>query len=72
MCMSLLPACCVARVPSVHGSQKRASDALELGSQTAASHHVGARNQPRGSLEEQPVLLTTEPSLQPQIRIYCM
>jgi hypothetical protein len=44
--------------------QKKASDPLEMGLHMVVSCHVDARNQPRTS-EEQLVLLTTEPSVQP-------
>jgi hypothetical protein len=43
------------------GSQKRASDSLELELQMALKHHTGP-------LQEQLVLLDAEPSLQPQER----
>ena len=45
----------------------RVPDTLELELQTVVSSHVGARNMNSGPLEEQPLLLTTEPSLQPNI-----
>lgn len=60
MFMDVLPACM-----SVHhmrvwcrGGQRRVSDPLELELQTVVSHHVGV------PLEEQPVLLIAESSLQ--------
>lgn len=40
----------------------RVSDSLELRLQTVVSHPVGTENWTLGFLEEQPVLLTTEPS----------
>jgi hypothetical protein len=43
--------------------QKRALDLLELELWKVVSHHVGARNQNPGHLQEQPVLLTAELSL---------
>lgn len=43
----------------------KVSDPLNLESQAAMSCHVGAGNP--GPLEELPVLLTAEPSLQPRV-----
>lgn len=53
-------------IPSVCNvlvGQKRASDLLELEIQMVVRLHVG--NSYMGTLEEQPLLLTTEPALQP-------
>ena len=61
MCMDVLPACRF--VHHVHVMPKetiRGGTPLGLESQTALSLHV----------EEQPVLLTTEPALQPQYFIF--
>jgi hypothetical protein len=38
---------------------------MELELQLVGNHQVGARNRTQVLLEEQPVLLTAEPSLQP-------
>jgi len=54
----------LASVLGARGSQKRALDHLELELQVVVNHYVGSRNCP---LEEQPVLLTAEPSLQPLV-----
>lgn len=35
--------------PSIHGSQKRALDPLEVELQTVGSHHVGAGGKPGSS-----------------------
>jgi hypothetical protein len=51
-------------VSGVHGGQERIVGPLELELQVVVSCHVGARNWTR-LLEEQPVILTAEPSLQP-------
>lgn len=45
--------------------QKKALDPLELELQTFVSHHVDAGGSNPGPLEEQPMLPTSEPSLQP-------
>ena len=49
-------------MPVACTDQKRASGPLGV---TVVSHHVGAGSQTVGPLEEQPVLLTTEPSSWP-------
>ena len=54
-------ACVCLCMPGVHRGQKMASDALELELWMAVSHW----ELNLGSLEEQPELLTVEPSLQP-------
>jgi hypothetical protein len=48
-------------MPFAHRGQERVSDPLELKLQAVVSHQVGAGY----PLEEQPGLLTTEPSSQP-------
>jgi len=45
----------------------RVLDPLELELQIVVSCHVGAGNLSPGTVEEQPVFLTTEPSLQPKM-----
>ena len=54
-------------MPGALRGQKRASDPLKLELQMIVNHHVVVGNQIQDSLAEQPVLLTTEPSLQPPI-----
>ena len=54
---------CAPHLPSVAGAEK-ISDLLQL---KAESYDVGAGNQTQGSLQEQQVLLTTEPRLQTHI-----
>jgi hypothetical protein len=49
---------CIPYVYVTHWGQMRVSDPLELELQTVVSFHMGP-------LEEQPVILTAEPSLQP-------
>lgn len=39
------------------------SDPLELELQVGVSFHVGAENETRSSVEEEPLLLTAKPSL---------
>ena len=56
-------------VYSVCGGQKRVADCRELQLGMVVSYYVSAGNHP-GPLEEQPVLLTTEPSLRPQINSF--
>ena len=57
MFIGVLPACMIVKV----------SDLLELVVQPAVNSHVGTRNWSPGPLEEQqPVLLTAEPTLQSQ------
>lgn len=57
-------------VPGVLRGQKRASDSLELELRMVIIHHVGAVNWTWGLLQEQPVLLTIEPSLQLPQRVF--
>jgi len=59
---------CTLCAPGVCGDQKRALDPLEL-EQMAMSPHASAGKE-TGPLEEQPVLLITEPSLQPSFPIF--
>ena len=54
-------------VCSALGGQKRLSDLLELELKMAISHLVGTGTQTQALLEEQLMLVTTEPSLQPQV-----
>lgn len=54
---------------TVQRSQKRALDPLEPEFRIVGSYHVGAKIQTWDLLEEQQVLLTTEPSLQTPILI---
>lgn len=49
-------------VSTVHRVQRRASESLGLDLEMFLSHCMGAGNLPP---EEQPVLLTTDPTLQP-------
>lgn len=63
----LLVCLCTSYVPGASGGQKRELDSLEpelLDLQTNGSCHVGVGNLNPGSLQEQPVLLTTEAFLQ--------
>lgn len=64
MCVGVLPA--FVSVPFAYPVpvKKRELDALELELQTFVSHNVGARNSTQVPLEEQPVSLTAETSLQ--------
>ena len=55
----------------ISGASRRASDPLELESQMVVSYHVGAENQNPHPLEEQPVILTAEPPLQPRDYLLC-
>lgn len=58
---------CAPYTCSTSGKQKKASDFPELHLQTVVSHNVGTVNWTEvGSLEEQSVLLTAEPSPQSQ------
>jgi hypothetical protein len=50
---------------SMHG--EKVSGPLEPQLQVVVSYHVGTWNQNLGPLQEQQVLSTTEPSLQPQL-----
>lgn len=53
---------CATCMAGTLGGQKRESDPLELELQMVVKHQMGARNTNRGSLHEQQVFLTTEPS----------
>ena len=53
-------------VPGTHRDQKKMKDPLELELQVIMGHLVGAKNWREVPLEEEPELLTTKPSLQPQ------
>ena len=57
-------------MPGAYGSQKRMSDDPGTGVADSCAPHVGAGNQTLGPLEEQAVLLATEPrSLTKQARL---
>lgn len=57
--------------PRAHGGQKRARDSWKSELLTVVSHRVGAGNSTRTlSLQEQRILLSTEPSLQPCRHIF--
>ena len=61
MCVFCLHVCVyTTQVPGAHGGQRW----VELERQMVASHHVGAASQTQVNLEEQPVILTIEPSIQ--------
>lgn len=64
MCVGVLPAFVSVPLACPVPVKKRELDALELELQTFVSHNVGARNSTQVLLEEQPVSLTAETSLQ--------
>lgn len=55
---------CAQHMPVVPTGPEEGSNPLELESQVVVSRHGGAGNENPGSREEQPLLLTTEPSFQ--------
>jgi hypothetical protein len=59
---------CALRSCSTHRGQKGAPDSIELRLQRVVGPPVGAGNQNWSPLQEQQVLLTAEPSLQPHFQ----
>lgn len=57
-------------MPGALSGQKRRLQPLELESKMVVSHCVGVRNQTLGPLQEQYLLLTIEPYLQPPIFLF--
>jgi hypothetical protein len=64
MCMDVLPTC----ISYAFRGQKRASDLLQLELEMTVEIPCGFWELSPGSPQEQPVLLTTEPFLQPKIQ----
>lgn len=60
---------CTACMLGISGGRRRALDPLGLELQMVVNHRVGARTSP-GPLEEQPVLLFAEPSVQPSYLLF--